>query len=50
MNVEIEFILPKANIMQCYKTPPVKAFMDDPLLKSKNVDELQILMTALVVY
>ena len=44
MNVAIEFILAEANVMQCYKTPPVKAFMDDLFLKSKNVDELQILL------
>ena len=44
MNVAIKFILAEVNIMQCYKTPPLKAFMDDLFLKSKNVDELRILL------
>ena len=44
MNVAIKFILAEANIMQCYKTPPVKDFMDDLFLKLKNVGEVQILL------
>ena len=44
MNVANEFILAEANIMQCSKTPPVKAFRNDLFLKSKNVVELQILL------
>ena len=38
--VAVEFILAEANILQCYKPPPVKAFIDDLFLKSKYVDAL----------
>ena len=32
-----------SNILQCYLNTPVKAFMVDLFLKSKNADEMQIL-------
>ena len=44
INVAIKFVLAETDILQCFKTLPVKIFMDDLSLKSKNVDEFQIVL------
>ena len=36
VNVAIQFLLAETNIMQCYQTLPLKAFMDDLFLKWKK--------------
>ena len=42
INVAIKSILAETNISRCFKTLPVKTFMDDLSLKLKNVDELPL--------
>lgn len=44
INVAIKFILAETNILQYFKTLTVTIFMHDLSLKSKNVDELHIVL------